>query len=73
MFSTDRYYKCAKPDCFRKIKQGIAYCCYACSLADKGGYEIHEDGILGHSDLCNAHSKERGEFTQTPGRWPNDV
>lgn len=54
---------CRKPDCLRKIKSTVAYCCEACWRADKGGYEIHESGVLGHGDVCNRRSGERGEWS----------
>lgn len=37
------------------------YCCHACSLAHEGKYEIHESGILGHSDGCNERHAERSK------------
>jgi hypothetical protein len=36
------------------------YCCAACEAAHLGGYEIHETGMLAHSDLCNARHLQRG-------------
>ena len=48
--------KCLKPDCMRKVKEGIAYCCSPCATADEGKYEIHE-----HSEWCNQRNDERGE------------
>lgn len=35
------------------------YCCGSCGDAIAGKYEIHEDGILGHTDSCNARHKAR--------------
>lgn len=48
--------KCLKPDCMRKVKLGITYCCAECAVAAEGRYEIHE-----HSEGCNARTAERGE------------
>lgn len=48
--------KCLKPDCMRKVKLGITYCCGECAVAAEGRYEIHE-----HSDGCNTRTTERGE------------
>jgi hypothetical protein len=48
--------KCLKPDCMRKVKLGITYCCGECAVAAKGRYEIHD-----HSDGCNTRTTERGE------------
>lgn len=57
------YHKCKKPDCFRKVSKGSLYCCYACSIADEGRYEVHESGQLAHSDDCNQRKSERGEYS----------
>jgi hypothetical protein len=48
--------KCLKPDCMRKVKKGIDYCCAECAVAAAGKFEIHE-----HSEGCNARAAERGE------------
>ena len=48
--------KCLKPDCMRKVKKGIDYCCAECAVAAEGKYEIHE-----HSEGCNTRTAERGE------------
>lgn len=48
--------KCLKPDCMRKVKLGVAYCCTECSVAAEGRFEIHA-----HSKGCNARTAERGE------------
>ena len=55
----DGFHKCEKPDCDRRVPTGTAYCCHGCTLAAEGNYEIHESGILGHSDACNARHEER--------------
>lgn len=48
--------KCLKPDCMRKVKEGVAYCCSPCATAADGKYEIHE-----HSEWCDKRNDERGE------------
>jgi hypothetical protein len=30
----NEFLKCLKPDCMRKVKRGVAYCCEPCSIAD---------------------------------------
>ena len=55
--------KCMNPLCLRKVKSSVAYCCASCQQADENNYEIHEDGILGHSAFCNDRKAERGECT----------
>ena len=64
------YFKCRKPDCFRKVKGGIWYCCPACSNAAEASapYEIEPYSttlhpILCHSQSCEKRSAERGECT----------
>ena len=52
--------KCSKPDCFRKVKKGIAFCCHPCSYAAEKKFEIHDDGPLGHTTDCNTRDAERG-------------
>lgn len=56
----EQYKKCTNDLCDRKTRTSAAYCCYGCSKAHDGLYEIHESGILGHSDLCNEKHRERG-------------
>lgn len=46
--------------CGRSVSASVAYCCWACSKADEGGYEIHESGLLGHSQDCQERHAERG-------------
>jgi len=50
-------HKCDKPDCFRQVKIGVAYCCHPCSTATAGRYEIHE-----HSDGCEQRHEQRGPW-----------
>ena len=45
--------KCDNGLCDRIISAGSMYCCPACDLADRGKYEIHESGPLGHAESCN--------------------
>jgi hypothetical protein len=56
------YKQCTNPLCDRKIKTSVAYCCYPCSKAHEDGYEIHEEGILGHTRDCNERHKDRGPY-----------
>lgn len=64
------FFKCRKPDCFRKVKPGIWYCCHACSTAAEASapYELEPYSpslhpILCHSQSCEERSAERGECT----------
>lgn len=50
---------CDNPLCERQTSAGAAYCCDGCSRAHEGRYEIHEDGILGHSAGCNERHAQR--------------
>jgi hypothetical protein len=59
--------KCSNELCFRKVKQGIAYCCNPCGLAAEKKYEIHESGPLGHTPDCNERDILRGTIS------PRDV
>lgn len=38
----------------------VGFCCPPCALAAQNGYEIHEDGPLGHSETCMARQRARG-------------
>lgn len=53
---------CANPLCDRWVSPSVVnpYCCGGCQEAHKGKYEIHEDGLLGHSQFCNEKVLERG-------------
>jgi predicted phage terminase large subunit-like protein len=53
--------KCAKPDCFRLVSLGAAYCCAACSTAAEGRYEIHA-----HDPGCDERAAERGGTDPPP-------
>lgn len=55
-------HKCETPDCLRLVGAASAHCCRACALAAEGGYEIHEDGPLGHSRWCDERAAERGPW-----------
>ncbi len=66
----NEFFKCRKPDCFRKVKPGISYCCHSCATAAeaRAPYEIEpyrpgEHWILVHSQSCEERSAERGECT----------
>jgi hypothetical protein len=43
---------CGNPLCKFLLIGGARYCCGGCAAAAEGGYEVHEYGILGHSDTC---------------------
>jgi hypothetical protein len=43
---------CANPLCDYLLIGGARYCCGGCATADENSYEVHEYGILGHSDTC---------------------
>ena len=49
---------CDNPVCNRWTS--AFYCCHMCGVAREGKYEIHEDGLLGHSECCNDRFAERG-------------
>jgi hypothetical protein len=66
---TTQFNKCTKPDCFRKVKPGIVYCCHPCALADEKKYEIHDDGPLGHTPSCNERAVERGTIAHEDVFW----
>jgi hypothetical protein len=64
------FFKCRKPDCMRKVKPGIVYCCHACTVAAEAPapYEIEpydpaSHWVLCHSQSCEQRSAERGECT----------
>jgi hypothetical protein len=63
MMFEDEYLPCTNELCLRKVRAGVAYCCEACSMADEGHYEIHADGILGHSEDCTDRNTTRGEYS----------
>jgi hypothetical protein len=51
--------KCLKPDCMRKVKLGVAYCCMPCTIAAAGAFEIHQ-----HTKGCDERAAERGQCDQ---------
>jgi hypothetical protein len=52
--------KCQKPDCFRLVLVGAAYCCNNCRIADEGKYEIDQ-----HSSGCDErYAARQKEFSQ---------
>ena len=55
-----KFKPCNNPLCDHQTSAGAAYCCNSCSLAHEKGYEIHEDGILGHAPSCLERHAERG-------------
>jgi hypothetical protein len=60
------FFKCLKPDCLRKVKPGVAYCCAQCAAADEGGYELagpDAHSLLRHDDRCDGRTGARGEWT----------
>jgi hypothetical protein len=61
--SDAEFVKCHKPDCLRKVKPGVLYCCPQCSSADEYGYELagpDSHSLIRHSDACDQRSAERG-------------
>jgi hypothetical protein len=65
---TGEYFKCLKPDCRRKVKPGVAYCCEPCQIAaeDRAPWELgpHDPAanwVLVHSEFCEQRKAERGE------------
>jgi hypothetical protein len=61
----ERYWKCATPDCLRKVGGGAAHCCGECAHSGKHHYEIHE-----HSPACDQRAAERGTWTLAEA-WAN--
>jgi hypothetical protein len=51
--------KCENPECHRLVIAGLIYCCGGCGEAHYRKYEIHETGILGHSETCNERHESR--------------
>lgn len=64
--------KCDNWNCDRLTSDRSAYCCGGCSMAQDGGYEIHDDGSpLAHSEWCDQRHEERksyrpGDMIQRP-------
>jgi hypothetical protein len=65
----DGYGKCGKPDCRRKVKPGVAYCCTSCATAaqapapyELAPYDPASHWVLVHSKDCEERSAERGEL-----------
>lgn len=58
---------CANDLCEHLTRSGIAYCCSACATADEGHYEIHESGLLGHTDQCQARQNRPPRVTRRSG------
>ena len=61
-FGLGRLKPCANPECDRATPEGVLYCCGACGKAHDGKYEIHEEGILGHSPDCNQRHERRSKL-----------
>ena len=57
--STESLKQCDNPLCDRKTKVGVKYCCGPCATAHEGKYEIHESGLLGHTDSCDKRHSDR--------------
>lgn len=57
---------CDNELCDRLTSSRAAYCCGGCAAADKGRYEIHEAGPLGHTQDCHQRHAERS----SEGWWP---
>lgn len=57
-----RLYPCTNKLCDRITT--AMWCCGPCEQADSGGYEIHEDGPLGHTETCDQRHRERGPSTE---------
>ena len=60
--------KCRKPDCRRKVKPSVAYCCGACADADERPFELEPwspslHPFLCHSQDCEQRNAERGEVS----------
>lgn len=63
------FLKCSKPDCMRKVKYGVAYCCESCAVAaeDRAPWEVgpydpaEVNWVLVHSESCERRAAERGE------------
>lgn len=59
--------------CDRQTSSGAAFCCHPCGLAHEGSYEIHESGILGHTDGCNQRHAERSNpLSSANDHWTGD-
>lgn len=54
--------KCSNSLCDRAVKDWTIYCCEPCAQAHEGSYEIHEDGILGHTSGCEERHAARGAY-----------
>lgn len=54
--------KCTNELCRRAVKTSVAYCCASCDRAAERGYEIHETGLLGHTEGCEIRHAERGDY-----------
>lgn len=53
------YDKCNNSLCDRFVLINEVYCCHACLVAYVNKYEIHSEGLLGHSQECNVKQRER--------------
>jgi hypothetical protein len=49
---------CRNPSC-EALVTSAAYCCGPCANAAEGGYEIHEAGLLAHTDFCRTRQALR--------------
>jgi hypothetical protein len=64
----NEFLKCLKPDCMRKVKPGVAYCCESCAIADTppdryelDPYDPAKYWTFVHSKRCEERKAERGE------------
>ena len=62
------FLKCIKPDCMRKVKPGVGYCCEPCQIADTppdryelDPYDPAKYWTFVHSKDCEQRKAERGE------------
>ena len=62
--------KCLKPDCMRKVPEGVVYCCEPCQIADTppdryelDPYDPSAYWTFVHSKFCEERAAERGECT----------
>lgn len=65
----DGFAECEKPDCLRRVKPGVAYCCTSCATAaqspapyELAPYDPGSHWVLVHSEDCEEQSAERGEL-----------
>jgi len=52
---------CKNPLCDRIVSNYGLYCCTSCARAHEGKYQIHNGGILGHSEQCKQRAAARAK------------